>query len=232
MDDDLQHPPSEIKKLLEKLAEGYDVVYGAALEKQHTTGRNLGSFLIRSILSTILGAETARYASAFRAFRTPLRNAFANYNNPNVVIDVLLSWGAMQLTHVFVEHHARAAGSSRYTLRKLIQHATLMLTGFSTLPLHLASVIGFGLTLVGVLLLIYLIPIRYLILGYEGEVPGFTFLACVITIFAGVQMFAIGIIGEYLAGLHFRMMDRPAYVIDSTTQLHTHNQQVGTSSHE
>ena len=87
-----------------------------------------------------------------------------------------------------------------------------MMTGFSTIPLQIASVVGFAFTLFGLLVLAYVIG-RYLIEG--GTVPGFSFLASIIAIFAGAQLFAIGIIGEYLARMHFRSMERPTYVIDS-----------------
>lgn len=212
MDDDLQHPPKEISKLLSKLNEGLDVVYGSPQEKQHNAGRNLGSSLIRFALSSTMGVDAARYASAFRAFRTYLRKAFEDYSSPYVSIDVLLSWGTKRFGHVFVEHLPRKVGMSGYSFGKLLGLAITMLTGFSALPLRLASYTGFFLTLFGIALLIYVIPIRYMLYGL-GEFPGFTFTASVIAIFSGAQMFAVGIIGEYLARIHFRLMDKPAYTI-------------------
>jgi undecaprenyl-phosphate 4-deoxy-4-formamido-L-arabinose transferase len=88
-----------------------------------------------------------------------------------------------------------------------------MMTGFSTLPLQAASVMGFAFTALGFLLLLYLVA-SYLFVG--SSVRGFTFLASIIAIFSGAQMFAIGVIGEYLARMHFRSMDRPAYTIAET----------------
>lgn len=212
MDDDLQHPPSEIKKMLAKLNEGFDVVYGLPDERKHNAGRSLGSFIVRFALSAVMGAEAARYASAFRIFRTHLRKAFENYRSPYIAIDVLLTWGTKRFTHVIVEHRQRTIGTSGYTLRKLITHAITMLTGFSIIPLRFASYTGFVLTLFGIALLIYVVPIRLLILHYQG-VEGFTFLASMVSIFSGAQMFTIGIIGEYLARMHFRLMDKPSYVV-------------------
>lgn len=217
MDDDLQHPPVEIKKLLEKLEEGFDVVYGAPEEKQHNFGRNFGSNLIRFALSQAMGVKAARHASAFRAFRSYLRKAFADYSSPYVSLDVLLSWGTRRFTHIFVDHHQRTVGESGYNLQKLITLAITMLTGFSALPLRLASYTGFFLTLFGIILLIYVIPVRYALYG-AGEFPGFTFTASIIAIFSGAQMFTIGIIGEYLARMHFRLMDKPSYTVLSDTK--------------
>ena len=125
-------------------------------------------------------------------------------------IDVLLTWGTTRFAAVPVRHDPRQVGVSNYTFRKLVRHALNMMTGFSTLPLQLASVVGFAFTLFGLLLLVYVIG-RYLIEG--GSVPGFPFLASTIALFSGAQLFALGIIGEYLARMHFRMMDRPSYVI-------------------
>jgi undecaprenyl-phosphate 4-deoxy-4-formamido-L-arabinose transferase len=87
-----------------------------------------------------------------------------------------------------------------------------MLTGFSTLPLQLASIVGFVFTLFGIGVLVWVLG-RYLVLGYS--VPGFPFLASAIAIFSGAQLFAIGIIGEYLARIHFRSMGRPDSVVRS-----------------
>lgn len=215
MDDDLQHPPQEIQHLLTKLDEGYDVVYGSPRDKQHSGGRNLGSFAVRYALSSAMGVAAARHVSAFRAFRTHLRNAFTEFQSPYVSLDVLLTWGTTRFGHVEVDHKPRAIGTSNYTLRKLIAHALTMVTGFSIIPLRLASYLGFMLTIFGILLLIYIVPVRSL-LGYEA-VPGFTFLGSVIVIFSGAQMFTIGIIGEYIARIHFRLMDKPTYVILAQT---------------
>jgi glycosyltransferase involved in cell wall biosynthesis len=217
MDDDLQHPPSEIKKLLAKLDEGFDVIYGTAEEKQHNFGRNFGSGLIRFALSRAMGVDAARHASAFRAFRTYLRKAFEGYSSPYVSLDVLLTWGTKRFGHVLVEHHQRKVGVSGYNFAKLLGLAITMLTGFSALPLRLASYTGFFLTLFGIGLLIYVIPVRYALYG-SGEFPGFTFTASIIAIFSGAQMFTIGIIGEYLARMHFRLMDKPSYTVLSDTK--------------
>ena len=89
-----------------------------------------------------------------------------------------------------------------------------MMTGFSVLPLQVASFLGFACALLGLFILVYVIG-RYLLLGYS--VPGFPFLASIISIFSGAQLLAIGIIGEYLSRMHFRMMERPTYTVKETT---------------
>jgi undecaprenyl-phosphate 4-deoxy-4-formamido-L-arabinose transferase len=210
LDDDLQNPPEEIARLVERLDETVDVVYGTPRAEQHGFLRNQGSRLTKLALQSAMGAETARNVSAFRAFRTRLRDAFATYRGPYVSIDVLLTWGTTRFSHVDVRHEPRKLGASNYTLRKLVTHAFNMMTGFSTLPLQIASVIGFLFTVFGFLILLYVL-LTFLTVG--SAVPGFAFLASIIAIFSGAQLFALGIIGEYLARMHFRTMDRPTYLV-------------------
>jgi len=152
--------------------------------------------------------------SAWRIFRTQLREAFADYNSPFVSIDVLLTWGTTNFGSVRVRHNPRTIGISNYTFRKLVRHAVNMMTGFSVLPLQLASIIGFVFTLFGVGVLFFVLG-RYFITG--TNVAGFPFLASIIAIFSGAQLFALGIIGEYLARMHFRTMDKPTYTIRKQT---------------
>jgi len=210
MDDDLQNPPEEIPLLLAKLHEGYDVVYGTPAREQHGLWRDLASRVTKLVLQSAMGAETARKVSAFRVFRTQVREAFANYQGPFVSIDVLLTWGTTRFAAVSVRHDPRRIGKSNYTFRKLVTHALNMMTGFSVLPLQLASLMGFCFALFGLLVLVYVLG-RYLIQG--GSVPGFPFLASTIAIFSGVQLLSLGIIGEYLSRMHFRIMEKPTYVI-------------------
>jgi glycosyltransferase involved in cell wall biosynthesis len=216
MDDDLEHPASEIRHLLAKLSEGYDVVYGVPQRQQHGLFRDLASQLTKLILQSAMGADTARRISAFRAFRVGVREAFAEFRGANVNLDVLLTWASTRFSAVVVRHDERHFGSSNYTLRKLIRHSLNMITGFSVLPLRLASIVGFASTFIGILILLYVLG-RYLIQG--ATVPGFAFLASIIAIFCGAQMFAIGIIGEYLARIHFRLMDKPSYTVRTDTGL-------------
>ena len=157
-----------------------------------------------------MGIETARDVSAFRVFKTKLREGFKNYCSPFVSIDVLLTWSTSNFASVKVRHEPRLAKQSNYTLGKLISHALNLMTGFSTLPLQIASLIGFIFTLFGFGVLAWVLG-RYFITG--GSIQGFPFLASIIAIFSGAQLFALGIFGEYLARIHFRTMDRPPYVV-------------------
>lgn len=210
IDDDLQNPPEEIPKMLDELNKGYDVVYGTPQKMQHGLFRNMASRITKIALQGSMGVSIATKVSAYRVFRTQLREAFKDYRGVYVSIDVLLTWATTKFSAVDVRFDVRQFGQSNYTLMKLIRHALNMITGFSILPLQLASVLGFSFTIFGILVFLYVV-VRFFIDG--GVVPGFPFLASIIAIFSGVQLFALGIIGEYLARMHLRLMDRPSYVI-------------------
>jgi undecaprenyl-phosphate 4-deoxy-4-formamido-L-arabinose transferase len=212
MDDDLQHPASAIPQILEKLDEGYDVVYATPKEETHGFFRDMASVITKLALSNTMNASSARNVSAFRGFRTHLRDAFAAFNGSNVAIDVLLSWATTKFGVINVDHRPRTIGKSNYSFKTLLQHASNMMTGYSTLPLRISSGIGFLFTFFGIGVFLYTL-IRYLI--YGGVVPGFTFTASLIAIFSGAQLFALGILGEYIARMHYRLMDKPSYTIES-----------------
>jgi glycosyltransferase involved in cell wall biosynthesis len=210
LDDDLQHPPEVIPELLEKLDQGYDVVYGPPIDEKHGFLRNLASQVTKFALQSSMGAANARNVSALRAFRSSLRDGFSNYRSPTVNIDVLLTWSTNRFSSVNVRHEARRHGESGYTVRKLLIHAFNMITGFSTLPLQIASCVGFAFSLFGLFILVYLL-FRWMLIG--SVVPGFIFIASMIAVFSGAQLLAMGIMGEYIARMHFRSMDRPSYVV-------------------
>jgi len=214
LDADLQHPPEEIPRLVAALEEGFDVVYGVPRKEQHSLLRSTASRLFRIIVQRAMGIHIAFDISAFRAFRRQLRDGMDSYRAPAVFIDVLLAWSTTRFGAVEVQHAPRPDGRSSYSWCRLITHCITILTSFSTIPLRLASWIGFILTLFGIGVLVYVIGL-YLLLGYS--VPGFPFLASIIAIFSGAQLFALGIMGEYLARIHFRLMEKPPYIIRDTT---------------
>ncbi len=214
MDDDLQNPPEEVPKLLAELRKGFDVVYGTPANESHGLLRNLASQATKLALQKSMGAATARRVSAFRAFRTRVRDSFADYRSQYVSLDVLLTWGTTRFTSIAVRQDARTIGVSNYTVRKLMTHALNMVTGFSTAPLQLASLVGFACTLIGIGILGYVLWTKFVI---GSPVQGFTFLASMVALFSGAQLFALGVLGEYLARMHFRMMDRPTYSVRGTS---------------
>jgi undecaprenyl-phosphate 4-deoxy-4-formamido-L-arabinose transferase len=160
-------------------------------------------------MQILIGASHARDISSFRAFRTQLRDGFARFAGPFVSIDVLLTWSTSKFAAVRVRRERRTVGKSNYSFWNLLVATTHVVTAFSTLPLRIASVMGFVMTLFGIGTFLYVIATYIL----KGSVPGFPFLACLIAMFSGAQLFALGIIGEYLGRMFHRSMERPVYTI-------------------
>jgi len=214
LDDDLQNRPEDVPALLARIREGYDVVYAVPQRQQWGLMRNVAARVTKLVLQNAMGASTASMIGGFRAFRREVRDAFAGYGSLFVNIDVLLTWGAARFGTVVVTHEPRRVGRSNYTLRKLVKHTLDMMTGFSTLPLQLATAVGFFFTLFGVGVLAFVLG-RYVLQGVA--VQGFTFLASIIAIFSGAQLFALGMFGEYLARVFHRSTGQPSYTIRERT---------------
>jgi len=215
LDDDLQNRPEDIPALLDRLREGYDVVYGQPVQRQWGMVRNTASHLMKLALRTTMSASIAEIVGGFRAFRTAVRDAFADYRAPITNIDVMLTWGASRFSAVPVVHEPRRQGRSGYSYYRLFVHTWNMATGFSTVPLQVATGIGFSFTLIGMATLLFVV-VRYWMFG--AVVQGFTFLTSIISIYAGAQLFAIGIIGEYLGRMFQRTSGQPGYVVRQETE--------------
>lgn len=210
MDDDLQHPPREIYKLLEELERGkQDVVYGVARKRAQVWWKSWSSSLVKRSVAWVMGARNVQDIGAFRAFRTDLRRAFDDFRGSDILVDVLLSWGTAKFSSVEVDEAEREIGQSNYGFFKLIKVTFLVLTSFTTVPLRFASILGLLFTLFGIGVFIYVLVIYCAF----GSLPGFPFLASVISIFSGAQLFALGIIGEYLARVFERTGGKHPYTI-------------------
>lgn len=210
IDDDLQNPPEEIPKLLAKLDEGYGVVYGVALTGDRGFVRDVLTRLTKLALRVAIGGDVPTNVSGYRAFHTRLRGAFEDFRSPYVSVDVLLSWGTTHFVAVPVRHERRREGRSGYTYRALATHALNVLTGFTTRPLRIVSLIGLTTMLFGVGVLVYVLTYFFV---HHGDIPGFPFLASIIAIFSGAQLLSLGTIGEYIARMHVRLLGRPPYTV-------------------
>ncbi len=211
IDDDLQHPPEEIPRLLARLELGdCDVVNGLVREVARGAWRRLSSRFARLILSGTMGSDAARGITSFRAFRTSLREGFSADIGPSVSMEALLSWSTARFADEEVAHRPRSTGSSGYTFASLARFAIDTLTSYSAVPLRIATVLGLATAAGGVFLLVFVVA-RYVLDG--TPVVGFPFLASTVALFSGVQLVTLGVIGEYLARMHFRLMRKPTYVV-------------------
>lgn len=210
MDDDLQHRPEELATLIAPLSDPLvDLVYGVPDEEEHGFFRSLASRMVKAALAAA-DVPSARDVSAFRAFRTDLRDGFAHVADPFASVDVLLSWTTNSIRRVQISMDHRTIGSSSYTFASLARHAMNMVTGYGTVPLKLVTWLGFACSLLGFALLFFVL-VRFI--AGDIEVAGFTTLASMLAILSGAMMLSIGVLGEYIGRLHFRSMQRPTFLV-------------------
>lgn len=213
IDDDGQHDPEELGRLMAAMDDGVDVVYGYPLISHHARWRNWSSQISKFILSKITGIYHMRHISAFRIFRTEcLKTEYAELGS-DVNIDVMLSWVTSRFQAVGVRHHARTEGQSGYSFFRLLKHMSNLYIGYTTVPLRIVTITGLVAFTVGVLLMVYVI---YKFYTSNNVVPGFAFTAVTIILFSGLQMISLGIIGEYIARIHILTNKKPAFVVKAT----------------
>lgn len=210
MDDDLQHPPAEIANLVDAIrGSDADLIYAVPEIEEHGAFRSASSRWVKRSLAMV-GVDNAEIVGAFRIFRTDLRDGFLSSEDSQVNLDVLLSWTTNRVGKVAVTMNQRETGSSGYSFGRLVTHTLNMVTGYGTAPLRLTTWLGFVFGLFGLCLLVWVI--LQFVLG-RTDVPGFTTLAALISLFSGAQLIALGVIGEYIGRQHFRSMRRPMYVL-------------------
>ena len=206
VDDDLQHPPEEIPALLAKLGQGYDLVYGMPGAHQRESWRITASYLMRLILFA-LGDHGAVRRSSFRAFQKRLREAFAQYQNPFVVIDALLARAVPRTSTVIIQHSPRRSGKSNYTVGSLISLGFTIITSNTIQPLQVAIVIGLGAAP---------LCLGLLIAGLV-QLPTREMLWSVLAMAAGIQWLALWIVGEYMGRMHLGRLGQPPYIVREMT---------------
>jgi len=210
MDDDLQHPPAEIPKLLEKFKEtNADVVYGIPKNRQHGALRIAGSYFLR---------KTSRYAagntgegSSFRLLKRHIVEKIAQQQQRTMLfIDEILHWYTGNIVTIDVEHHARRQGRSGYTMFRLIGLVLDIVVNHSALPLKLMTWIGLLSSL-----LTFALGVRFIYrkLMYDVQ-PGFTAQIVAILFSASVLMLCMGIVGQYMYKLFLLQSRRPPFLID------------------
>jgi len=211
MDDDLQHPPEEIPKLIKAINENpeIDVVFGNYIIKHHNWYRNLGSNIINKLGKIIDKRDSQIKVTSFRIIRGDLANKISKVDIQYPRIGNLILYYTNKVMTIDVEHQERVYGRSGYHLFRLIKDFLSIIISNSTLPLKLISLIGIIISFISLLLTIYFI-IRYFVKGIT--VQGWTSLIVTITFFSGFILFTLGIIGEYLIRILIEAKKMPVYV--------------------
>jgi glycosyltransferase involved in cell wall biosynthesis len=211
MDDDFQNPVSEVLKLLDYATNhDVDVVYTYYEKKQHSFLRNLGSTFNNMVADRMLKKPKDLYLSSFKLINRYLVNEIIRYDLPFPYIDGLILRTSSKIGKIQVLHEKRSEGRSNYTLVKLIGLWMNMFTNFSILPLRLAVIVGFIFAFLGGALGIYSVIEKIL----NPQLPlGYTSLIVAISVFAGIQLIAIGMLGEYIGRMFLSQNKRPQYSI-------------------
>lgn len=210
MDDDLQHSPSDVPALYAKIQEGFDVCYTEFDKRNHERWKILGSQFNNLVASLLLKKPRDLYLSSFKAFHREIKDEIIKYQGPFPYVDGLILSITRHITSIKVAHHARLEGESNYSLSKLVRLWMHMATNFSILPLRVASYLGIAFSIMGFLLAIALVVMRFM----SHDVPvGWTSLAVAILVIGGIQLLAIGAIGEYLGRAFLLLNRQPQFVI-------------------
>lgn len=211
MDDDFQNPPEEVTRLV-GLAEnkGYDVVYSYYKKKQHHALRNMGSRFNNWVAVFMLDKPKDLYLSSFKCISRFAVKEVTKYKGPFPYIDGLLLRATRNIGKIETQHKTREQGHSGYTFHKLMSLWLNMFINFSINPLRLSSLLGFLFSGIGILLSIYIVVEKFT----HPEIPvGWPFLVVAVTVFSGVQLLILGLLGEYLGRLFMTNNQTPQFVI-------------------
>ncbi len=215
MDDDLQHSPADIPKLLDKIGGGHDVVYARFKNRNHAAWKVVGSKFNNRVAAYLMDKPADLYLSPFRAMKAAICRDILTYSGPYVYVDGLILSFTRNIASVDVDHFERFAGTSRYGLRKSISLWLKMATSFSLVPLRLTSLLGIVVSGLGFLFAFLLIVQK---LTIDVMPVGWASLIVAVLVIGGVQLLALGVLGEYLGRVLLTINSRPQYVIGETTE--------------
>ena len=214
MDDDLQHAPEDISKLYATIRNGSDLCYAAFQEPRQARWKTLGSRFRDFTARHLLGVPRGVRISSFKGILGDVAREATRYDGPFPYVDGLLLMATSNVATVVVEHYPRREGRGNYGLGESIQLWTKVAMNFSVLPLRIASWLGLAFAMLGFAAAGYLVFQK---LAYdEIPVPGWSSLVVVILIAGGVQLLALGAIGEYLGRAYVQLNRKPQYVIKAT----------------
>lgn len=212
LDADLQNPPEEIPKVLEKLMDGFDVVGGVRVNRQDTVFRKLASRIINRVTTSLTRMRLEDYGCMLRGYSREIVDQINKCEENSTFIPALGLLFARRPVEIPVAHAARIAGRSKYSFYRLIRLNFDLMTGFSTVPLQLFTLFGFLTAGSGFLFGVYLLIRRYLLLR-ESEAEGVFTLFALAFVVLGVLMAGLGIVGEYIGRIYQEVRGRPRFSI-------------------
>lgn len=216
MDADLQDPPDQIRRLYEEHRKGIPMVFAVRRERADSLLRRLGGKAFFAIVRFSLQQRIPTNIGTFRLLSRPVVDAFNRLGERSRITGPLNHWMGFKCSYLEVEHQPRYKGQSKYGLWGLVRLSLWILTAFSYLPIRVATALGLGLLLLGGGFTLYTV-LRHLVVG--DVLFGYTSLVALITMFAGVQIVLIGLIGEYVGRILTEVQHRPLYLIDRRVNL-------------
>lgn len=216
LDDDGQTPANEVKKLIDKLEEGYDVVYARYSHKKHSLFRNFGSRLNGWMTEVMLKKPKDLYVSSYFVMRSYIKEEILHYRNAYPYVIGLVLRSTTNITNVDVQHRQREQGRSGYTLGKLLGLWLNGFTAFSVVPLRLASFLGIFAAGAGFVYLIYVLVNK--IVNPLAPI-GWTSMIALLLIVGGIIMLILGMIGEYVGRIYISLNAYPQYVVKETINI-------------
>jgi len=214
IDADLQDPPELIIEMYKKMKEGFQVVYAKRKQRKGESLFKLWTAkLFYRILSKITSISIPVDTGDFRIMDRKIVNILKEMPEKNKYLRGQISWIGFNQTYVEYERQQRQGGETGYTFQKMLRFALDGITGFSDLPLKIVTYFGFMVSIFAFFVMLYALYSRYIIKDY---VPGWASLMIVILFIGGIQMIAIGIIGEYLSRMNNNIRNRPLYIIRDT----------------
>lgn len=214
MDDDLQHPPSAILQLAERIERGADVCYTRYAERKHALWKQWGSRINDIAATWLMKKPKGLYLSSFKALNRDIVNAVLRYDGPYTYLDALIFATTNSIDSVEIQHQRRWEGESTYNFRRLFSLWLKMATGSSIYPLRAATVAGFALALLSLIVFVLVIGERML----NPQVPpGWASVIATVLFIGGIQTFCIGVIGEYVGRIYTRVNNAPQFVVGKTT---------------
>ena len=204
MDDDLQHPPEEIPKLITEIQKGYSLVYGRYQKKKHSWFRNLGSALTNKLLADI--TDNQFDLTSFRMIKGPLIQSLQGVAYPGVILDLWLMRFISKGDISYCDVHHEESQTTHYNFWKLLQIAVNVMMNHTVIPLRGVAFLGVVFSGISFGLGVFYFT-RYW-LGHI-DVSGFTTLVLLITFFSGLLLLALGVIGEYIAALFLILTQKP-----------------------
>ena len=218
LDADLQNPPEEIGRLVEKLAEGYDYVGTVRQQRQDTLWRRSFSKAINKLREWITPVRITDQGCMMRGYARSVVTALNQTREVNTFIPALGYLYAMRPIEVPVSHEERFAGESKYSMYSLIRLNFDLITGFSVVPLQLFSMAGMAVATLSALLVLVLF-VRRIIVGPEAE--GLFTLFGIVFFLIGVALFGIGLLGEYVGRIYAQVRERPRYIVEAVLEADT-----------